>query len=510
MAHLFSKGLLEEYFRLRFVTIFNAPSLETKQKLFFDFFNQKINTFSPIIQDIAGFKTYVQTQVNARWIEYTELLKTTAMNDVNVFAFKCADNIYNLYNQNKVEAVNVIANHNVSSFSWKPILYVVGFVVTAFVIYKVYQLSLFTLEIGKELKKTGASQTTLAKEGLETDVLLGMTNENVDNLNSVVSTLKVGLGTAVANHDRLVSTVTNNVNHLKEGLTHLNELYASLKDLIISGEVKTNESVEFAQKLLKGQQDIVDLAIIVHDTNNNHEMLCTKVDNIISSLSTLKSEILSERNVNNTPILEAAINRKMDFALEKIKDFDPENIIKNIKMNVFKHVEDFTKKSEHIINEALTDIKSVSEKCTTTLSNVEASQRRSNRLLSERTEIDTKTTEAIHKLDTEQKTIFEKINENKERITTLREDFNSFKEFVINNSKIFHDKLEEIKTKLEELSTKKVLPSVITTMRKINNDNRLISFGSQPNISASNFNPLRTMTGLLPFRRNNNNNNSTD
>lgn len=56
LDHLASKGLLEEYFKTFFLTIYNAPSLESKIKLFSDFFNQKINTYVLPVENVNDFK----------------------------------------------------------------------------------------------------------------------------------------------------------------------------------------------------------------------------------------------------------------------------------------------------------------------------------------------------------------------------------------------------------------------------------------------------------------------
>ena len=64
IAHLASKGLLEESFRTFFLTVYNVPSLDTKIKLFSDFFNQRINIHALTIENITAFRDFIQQQLN--------------------------------------------------------------------------------------------------------------------------------------------------------------------------------------------------------------------------------------------------------------------------------------------------------------------------------------------------------------------------------------------------------------------------------------------------------------
>lgn len=85
LGHLISKGLLEEYFRTFLLTIYNAPSLETKISLFSDFFNTNINTYCSSVKNIKEFQTYVKT------------LKSLSQIDIMSFSAEIAERLYLSY-----------------------------------------------------------------------------------------------------------------------------------------------------------------------------------------------------------------------------------------------------------------------------------------------------------------------------------------------------------------------------------------------------------------------------
>lgn len=100
VGHLASKGLLQEYFRTFLLTIYNAPSLETKIMLFSEFFNKNINIYSPLVKDIPAFKFFIQEQFNNNFESYVKLLKTLSQLEIMPFASGVSQQLYNSYNTN--------------------------------------------------------------------------------------------------------------------------------------------------------------------------------------------------------------------------------------------------------------------------------------------------------------------------------------------------------------------------------------------------------------------------
>lgn len=513
LMHLASKGLLEDYFRAGIFTIYNALSLEAKQKLFSDFFNHKINIYKSNIADIIEFKNYAQNYIDANWLSYTDTLKTIAINDVNLFASKCAENIYILYTQSKLVALDTISIVSTkqdkswwSTIPWKGVIFAtVCVVVGGYVVYKLWQGSTLLYELSDSVKEGTKRQAEGITQNIETDKILTITNENIGSLTNSVDIVKQGLETVTASHNTLANVVDNNAIHFKEALSHLRNLFESIRGLLPDHPNLPN--INWLDRLNQGRQDITELAVMVKDTNYTTESLLLKITEIFKELAILKSELDNISSIEEvaTPLLDAALERKMDTALAKINDFDPDQIVKDIHKEMVKRMENFNKEMEY----TMTEMKGVAQTSKATLSKVEKIQSTNAEKLNEVKEAlgeqvinNTKTTDAVKLLEDKQQFI-------SSQLTSLRQDFEAFQTYVRNAGVQYTDMINDLRNRIRTGSSQMVIPSVLHTMIRINADNRSIGAPRIPVINPLTnyiFNPLRGLRNYVSSNNNNNNN----
>lgn len=172
-------------------------------------------------------------------------------------------------------------------------------------------------------------------------------------------------------------------------------------------------------------------------------------------MDALKDDIITNINLSKSSVSPAAMQRKIDLALEKLEDFNSEDIVKDIKTEIGSRFTQLTDKYDNLINStvaeaktALSDTKRVFSKIEHIQQNHATKLRDINNAVGARVDTDTKLIDAMDALTNQQKDLAVRINENSAQITSLRQDF---KGFVTEQTTTFSGMFAELRIQMAAL-----------------------------------------------------------
>lgn len=113
--HAFNSGLLEERFKIGFLTIYHSISQQKKEKAFQILFDEKINIYSQNVVNSLDFESFVQKIVHNNWLNYLDHLKLITIDKIEPYVLTLVKSIYNSYNE---QLVNLTINTTQNTGIW--------------------------------------------------------------------------------------------------------------------------------------------------------------------------------------------------------------------------------------------------------------------------------------------------------------------------------------------------------------------------------------------------------
>lgn len=542
IGHLASKGLLDEYFKTFFLTVYNAPSLETKIKLFSDFFNQRINIHTSTVQNIIEFKSFVQEQLNNNFDLYVNTLKRLPQLDIIPYASKIADQLHNNYIQS---LISLNTPHNVlsetsavtSSFTQK-MLFGLGsgmlIIVVIFVGYKTYENAVLLKQVGSEIMDMGRRFTRAIGSITGTDTLLATVNNNVTKVTQEVATVATKVNNLDAQYAILSGTVSGNaavlkdlIDRVKSVATKVNNLVVDVSTQPISGTTVTIDE-RLPQLFETINNQIESLARGGLNTNNNVTALAKNVDNLENKISEIVSQRISTitNNITNNEkaqlAAQAADMRWIEEARNKIKDFDALTAMKEIKSFISQQTkpiaDEMSHKVDNFINTAKTTIHDNKTALTNKINNVSSEVTEVKNIITEKIKSENVQANVIQNIDdrlkvleTNNNNLNEGLSKTKIDLDKIKEDYQTLATAV--NTSIMEMQITFDKTikQINEMFTeyKQYITSTVRLAQNVRTDNVNINNGNfvpRPFISGSA--ALGTNIFTRRFGPNSNNNNN--
>lgn len=100
LIHSLSKGLLEDFFRVGFLTIYHESNFEKKSAVFSLNFKQHIELIHAKVKNKEEFEAYVQKFMQDHWSDSVTNIKNMTLENTRLYANKVAHHVYTSYIQN--------------------------------------------------------------------------------------------------------------------------------------------------------------------------------------------------------------------------------------------------------------------------------------------------------------------------------------------------------------------------------------------------------------------------
>lgn len=442
IAHLASKGLLEESFKTLFFTVYNVPSLDTKQKLFIDFFNQRINIYSKNVANVEDFKDFIQQQFDTNFVVYVNMLKTLSQLDVMSYASRLADQFHNDYVQSlmPIEPQTNLINKSETSKS-KIWLYLRNgglLLLAGFLTYKTYQNAVLLKDVAAEVWDLGRRVTKTLRGISQTDTLVGDVNNNVQNLTQQVISCGTRVTQVETSHAALSLAVSTNATVLNKLINRVaimnNSVNTLAEDVILDTNPRGSNLPAMLQTL---HNQIISLAQGGLTTNNNVTRLSSVVANINDHLNKIDNELreLTKQRVTATAnsllndksqlAAQAADMRWIEEARSKIRDFDALTTLKEVRSMINQQMKPLAEGlaiqvQDHIAT-SKSSIKDNKAVLTKKIEDVSTDLAGVKQVLNEKTKVETLQATSIQEIDARLQTVertTDKLNTDLTKVTT--------------------------------------------------------------------------------------------
>ena len=478
-GHLLSKGLLEDYFKTRIFTIFNAPSFETKQKLFSEYFHNKINMHTANVRNVSEFQEYAQNFISQNWNNYVSTIKTLPLSEIKNYAQSIVDNIYISFTKNP--EIFFQTSKKESKIPWTEIFIglgcVLAVVVGYFVYYKLYVLGKHTESLSKEMVQTTQTQGEIITQHMASDMLVDKLNKSIDYVTELANTIQKEFKNHILKeYNPLALTVSNNNNHFKDIINKLREEFGDLVAQIKEQAPEiTIKNVDKIADLMEVTKDVKNLKIVTAEQGAIEGDLADQIEKLQTDFQTLKTTVMEslekgrvESALDSTSIAGSkALEREYHHALDKIKKFDGDGLVAQIQETTEKNIkrlEQYTDMSTRKIDDSLSEVKrqsqALSGKMNYTQKSIETLEKK----------IDTQSDQSMD-LKADIIRLDETLQITKEGINNVASQ--QYKEVLENTDRI--TKLEEVYATLEEGMNRLINANAFTkgieTMKKIGKDN---------------------------------------
>nr|AAC15934.1 unassigned reading frame [Physarum polycephalum]AAC15942.1 unassigned reading frame [Physarum polycephalum]BAA06115.1 ORF-640 [Physarum polycephalum] len=535
VAHLASKGLLEESFRTFFLTIYNVPSLDVKIKLFSDFFNQRINIHTSTVENITTFRDFIQKQLNSNFDSYVNILKTLPQLDIMSYASRTADQLYNNYIQSLVN-LNTLPTTGVekvvtkSSLSEKVIKWL-GYALlagaVAFIGWKTYQNVVLLKDAGSEIVDNGKRITQVVHGVSETDTLLSATNKAVNGVAEKLLDVSTKVDTLGVKHATLTVIVNNNTVLFQTLLDRVRGVELQIQN--IDAEPLPQQAAILGQNVpeLLGaiNHQIESLAVGGLKTNND----LSKLANSILNLENQIKEIAAQRVTTITNIVgeksqlaaQAADLRWIEEARSKIREFDVLTAMKEIKTIIQQQTkpiaEEMKDKVDDFITTAKTTITDNKANLTKQINKVSSDLAEVKQTVTNKVAADSLQANAIQNIDDRLKTVETNHNKASETLEGIRSDVATLKQKDQTLTTSVNTQIMEMQTSLQEAiikiskqfsDYKLYIASTVRLTQNVRTDNANISMGTYVPRVFSSDDPV--YAGLISRRLGSNNNNNNN
>lgn len=346
--HLMSKGLLDQYFRTPLFTIYNIPSLDTKKALFSEYFNTRINLYLDKIEDPMGYKHFIEKNLELSWGQHLQTLKTMPQDGIIKYSSDIADKAYKSY----IDFITTpIMEQTIQKTSFMPSWGTVvgGVILVASLGYALYIIRGYLLNLTEEVMDLNTKQHGIIQRNKDTDDDIVNNSKGIGTLSDSVHVINDKVNFVQQDLGNFKTIVTQNATQLKQGLTVTQDLYNQLREQIFHGKANLENFVTAPLS-----QTTIDLAIITDKiklltntnliTNDTVVTLSKGFDNIQTEITSVKARLAkAEYDTQNimvdyNPILDAARQRQVDQALEKIRDFDIATVTSNLRSDLRTYV----------------------------------------------------------------------------------------------------------------------------------------------------------------------------
>lgn len=358
LYHSINLGLLEERFKVGFLTVYNHVSQEQKVSVFKYIFNEQIQNFSVEIQNKKEFETYVNTNLEKNWDYYILSLADKSVNQVKEFASKSASELHNIYlkQAKTLEIQNIIVSDNGILYSGKFWISIGVIAVVGFFLYLFYVQAKNTNDLAKEAVLQGEAQEEILRIAKIDSQVDKSINTNVSELTDCVNKLNQCIGQMDKDLKALQATVHQHSESL--GQSHAGQLLLQQISNTQFDKNSINGILEICEKLANNDDRIEH---ITEDLKLSITHLAESFHRYNTTTATVTKSVNSITELH----ADAAENRIFMENLNYIRQFDPVNFKHDIGVKLEalvtngleRHVAKLEERNDEILNKTISEMK---------------------------------------------------------------------------------------------------------------------------------------------------------